>query len=334
MKVIFSSPAYDVVLEDGGVLHAEFKGKMVPHFRVKTPELKARVPAIKKGYVFNVVHLRNFVNAYLCREYLPKADFDFRREDGDDLEAFLLTGPPGSGKSSFIAQVAARIGMPLFAVNPDGQEGFNEMLATQSLVAGTTLVNYGIAVKAMRAGVPLLINEPNALKAEQQLAILSIIENGTYTVPFTGEEIVAARGFCVVATMNPSRDMDSAIVNHGTKALAPAFDRRFTEKWSFDYLDPKLEAKAITTAVSAISNGVATTLVEIANKIRHAGFGVVVSTPQLINLSRKMAFAAASGGGLQKSICSDVFMRTIANTWPSATAGAAQQIIQDVWKSA
>lgn len=85
----------------------------------------------------------------------------------------------------------------------------------------------GPLVKAMREGSVLLIDEVNLAEDAVLERLNSVLEPGrTLLLAEKGgpepEQIIAAEGFRVVATMNPGGD-------HGKRELSPALSNRFTQ---------------------------------------------------------------------------------------------------------
>jgi hypothetical protein len=117
----------------------------------------------------------------------------------------LLYGPPGTGKTTcpfklFNGQVES---MTMHQQLPP-----DDMIGSMGLVeengATTTVWQDGPAIRAMRAGKPLVINEISRRSPECESALYNVLDDleiCSVTLP-NGETVTPERGYCVFATMN------------------------------------------------------------------------------------------------------------------------------------
>ncbi|MDR1611407.1 MAG: AAA family ATPase, partial [Planctomycetota bacterium] len=89
----------------------------------------------------------------VAREHVPVLDarFAFDPELGKavlsslvDNDRILLVGPTGSGKSSLIAQLAARLNWPLRSVNLHGETSVSDFLGVHKARNGEVFFQHGI----------------------------------------------------------------------------------------------------------------------------------------------------------------------------------------------
>ena len=122
----------------------------------------------------------------------------------DQVHRVLLYGPPGTGKSSWAQSAFAHVErVTLHAQMPP-----EDLIGSMALVArkgGTeTVWQDGPAVRAMRRGSALVIDEIDQHSPELRCALHAILDDRSIagiTLP-TGERVEPAEGFCVIATMN------------------------------------------------------------------------------------------------------------------------------------
>jgi len=159
----------------------------------------------------------------------------------------LLEGPPGTGKSTLLASLAAAAGLGFVLV-----EGNAEMTPARlvghydpSRVLETgyreDIFIDGPLTTALRSGSLLYIEEINRVPEETLNVLVGVMSEGALAVPRLGS-IIAAPGFRLVAAMNP---FDSV----GTGRISAAiYDR--TCRVCMDYQSASDEAEIVTRRVS------------------------------------------------------------------------------------
>lgn len=168
----------------------------------------------------------------------------------------LLIGETGTGKTSLVKEVAATLGLNVVRVNLDGGTTPDELVGRFQLRGSETYFQHGIIVKAMKEGAVLLLDELNAALADTLFCVQAVLENPScLIIPETGETILPAPGFCVVATMNPSHDYA------GTKGLNPALYSRFSQVLRFKPLAGK---ELVTALASHVPDAAAEVVVRVA----------------------------------------------------------------------
>ena len=147
-------------------------------------ELEALTPVeMDAGLVFSGVPTGNtiwgFQNPCL---YTPAIDphYSFHESARDaavwfmnKLDPLYLYGPTGSGKTSLIKQLAARLNYPVLEVTGHARLEFADLCGHISLHNGTMRYEYGSLSLAMRYGGLFLINEVDLFSPEAAILILS-----------------------------------------------------------------------------------------------------------------------------------------------------------------
>ena len=147
--------------------------------------------AIKIAEAFGINAPDEFViPAGPCGDNVPEVapDFVFReRLLGDFLGHHLMTkeplwfeGPTGSGKTSFVLQVAARLEIPVFYTTGKNEDAFSRWVGSMGLLEGETVFNYGPLPLAMLTGGWFVVDEAD-LTPPDQLAEANNVLAVSYT---------------------------------------------------------------------------------------------------------------------------------------------------------
>lgn len=111
----------------------------------------------------------------------------------------LFFGVSQSGKSTLLhnllhsERVTFHAGMPL-----------DDLIGGMALVNGSTVWQDGPAVRALRMGKCLQIDEINDMPIECKTMMYALLDRPAGITLPTGERVNAAPGYCVVGTMNPT----------------------------------------------------------------------------------------------------------------------------------
>lgn len=114
------------------------------------------------------------------------------------LYRILLFGPPRTGKSS--------IGYELFT-NPERvtlhkQAPTDDLLGGYALIEGTTKWQDGPAIRAMRNGKTLVLDEIDQHSPECRCILHALMDDPPGITLPSGERVNAVKGYCVIATTN------------------------------------------------------------------------------------------------------------------------------------
>ena len=194
----------------------------------------------------------------------------FYLPQGDEREVFahahsrglplLLKGPTGCGKTRLVAHMAARLGRPLYTVACHDDLAAADLIGRFLLKGGETVWVDGPLTRAVREGAICYLDE--VVEARKDVTVvLHPLTDDRRTLPIdrTGEELVAAPGFMLVASYNPG-------YQNILKTLKPSTRQRFLAI-EVDFPPPEQETE-IVAAESGLSRTRVAPLVRLAGKLR------------------------------------------------------------------
>lgn len=210
----------------------------------------------------------------------------------------FITGESGFGKTDMVAQVCASLNRELFRVNFTTKTDEFDLIGETGLVDGDTIYQEGMVISAMKRGAVLLLDELDYASPEGFTALQSILEGKPYLIKRTGELVIPADGFTVIATANTRGQGDENGKFYGTQILNEAFLERFPITIDHAAPTPAIETKILynvgisegMTNVDEILEKNVARLVSWANACREAqskgSIGVTISTRRLIHIIR------------------------------------------------
>jgi len=248
---------------------------MVPHFTWDSAH--PDVPAVDDEYIFR-------------KEMLIKALQCLTSNDN-----LWLTGHTGCGKTTFIEQIAARLGWPVARVAFDSNVDRAELVGRMSLSGdgkGGTVSSWlpGVLEIALSRGYILLCDEldaghPNALYTLQPVLEhkgLLLLEDGGRRVPFTPMARVCATG-------NTTGNGDDSGLYPACRIISAATLDRFTTFVMVPYMTHDEEVKMINSKVPGLAPQLVEAMVKFAIEMRQAF--VTHQTPISYSPRRSVAFA-------------------------------------------
>jgi cobaltochelatase CobS len=280
-----------------------------------------------------------------------EAGYLFRRDLLSDVLAWLqfgakdplyLSGPTGSGKSSVVTQVAARLNLPVQRVTAHARMELPELVGQHVLVDGDLVFQDGPLTTALRYGHLFLLDELDLLDPATAAGLNGVIEGAPLVIPENGGEVVTPHvQFRFVATGNTAGAGDRTGLYQGTLRQNLAFMDRF---WlvQVDYPEPEQERRLLAEAVPSLPDYVRERFVEVAGQVRALFMGedagasaieVTLSTRTLLRWARLSLFfkgAAAQG----KNPVLHALDRALTYRAEPQTREAIHQIVQRVFGEA
>lgn len=230
-------------------------------------------------------------------------DYQFRKELLSDLlawhmlggiEGLYLSGPTGSGKSTLITQVAARLNIPVQRVTAHSRLETPELIGHYALVDGSMSFTDGPLTTAMREGHWFLLDEIDLLDPATAAGLNGIVEGSPLVIPEkNGEMVHPAYGFRFIATGNTAGAGDPTGLYQGTMRQNLAFLDRF---WMVEVGYPEQEQEKLILAKVApgIPEGVRDGMIAYATEVRKlfmAGqLEVTLSTRTLVRWAKMSEF--------------------------------------------
>jgi len=131
----------------------------------------------------------------------------------------VLEGPPGTGKSTLLRQIARDLGTQVVFVEGNAELTPARLIGqydpAQVLAEGYVAASFtdGPLLQAMRAGALLYLEEFNRVPEETLNVLITVLTEGEIAVPRLGM-VKADPGFRLIAAMNPFDAIGTARVSH------------------------------------------------------------------------------------------------------------------------
>ncbi|MCB5162955.1 AAA family ATPase [Marinomonas algarum] len=222
--------------------------------------------------------------------FIPSKDenYTFRKEIIREVTAFLkspfgdalyVTGPTGSGKTSGITEIAARLHWPVQQITANGRMELCDLIGHHALVSpnpGDTPIMkfmYGPLATAMKNGHILLINEIDLADPAELSGLNDVLEGRPLVISQNGGEIIKPHPmFRVIATGNSTGSGDTSGLYQGVmmQNLA-AMDRyRFIK---IGYADQSTEMDILERVAPSLNDNLRAGMVKTANEVRNLFMG-------------------------------------------------------------
>jgi cobaltochelatase CobS len=190
----------------------------------------------------------------------------------------LIQGLHGTGKSTHIEQVAARLNWPCVRVNLDGQLSRMDLIGRDSVTLrdGQQVTEFqeGILPWAIQRPVALVFDEYDAGRPDVMFVIQRILEqDGKLTLLDQNRVISPHPQFRLFATANTVGLGNLNGLYHGVQRLNHAQIDRWNIVASLDHLPPQVEADIVMSRVPEVDCDVVASMVAVANLTR-TGFRV------------------------------------------------------------
>ena len=201
-------------------------------------------------------------------EYVPKIDNDYKFDRDTTLailsgfafnKRVLIQGYHGTGKSTHIEQVAARLNWPCVRVNLDSHISRIDLIGKDiiKLKDNKQITEFqdGILPWSYQNPVALVFDEYDAGRPDVMFVIQRILEsNGRLTLLDQSRVIKPHNYFRLFATANTVGLGDSTGLYHGTQQINQGQLDRWNIITSLNYLDSKEENKIVLSKVEKLNN--------------------------------------------------------------------------------
>ena len=192
-------------------------------------------------------------------DYVPKVDKNYIFDPATTkaiLAGFsgnrrvLLTGLHGTGKSTHIEQVAARLNWPCVRINLDSHISRIDLIGKDTIVLknGKQITEFqeGILPWAFQNPVALVFDEYDAGRPDVMFIIQRILEtNGKFTLLDDNKIIDPHPAFRLFATANTIGLGDDMGIYHGTNQINQGQIDRWNIVTVLNYLSPENELKVV-----------------------------------------------------------------------------------------
>ena len=196
-------------------------------------------------------------------EYVPKLDSDYCFDKATTLSILagfqnnrrvMVQGLHGSGKSTHIEQVAARLNWPCIRINLDSHISRIDLLGKDVIAIEDskqiTKFQEGILPWAIQNPVALVFDEYDAGRADVMFVIQRVLESGgKLTLLDTNKVISPHNSFRLFATANTVGLGDTTGLYHGTQQINQGQMDRWSIVASLNYLPVDAEVEIILSKV-------------------------------------------------------------------------------------
>ena len=229
-------------------------------------------------------------------EYVPSIDESYKFDKNTTLAILagfshnrrvMIQGYHGSGKSTHIEQVAARLNWPCIRVNLDSHISRIDLLGKDAITLkdGKQITEFkeGILPWALQTPTALVFDEYDAGRPDVMFVIQRVLEvEGKLTLLDQNKVISPHSGFRLFATANTVGLGDTTGLYHGTQQINQGQMDRWHIVSTLNYLDPELELKVVLSKVPSLDNKegleVAKNMISVANLSRQGFANGDIST--------------------------------------------------------
>ena len=229
-------------------------------------------------------------------EYVPTLDESYKFDKNTTLAILagfshnrrvMIQGYHGSGKSTHIEQVAARLNWPCIRVNLDSHISRIDLLGKDAITLKDgkqiTELKEGILPWALQTPTALVFDEYDAGRPDVMFVIQRVLEvEGKLTLLDQNKVISPHSGFRLFATANTVGLGDTSGLYHGTQQINQGQMDRWHIVSTLNYLDPELELKVVLSKVQSLDNKegveIAKNMISVANLSRQGFANGDIST--------------------------------------------------------
>lgn len=201
-------------------------------------------------------------------EHVPDIDPSYRFDPDTTLAILagfsynrrvMIQGYHGTGKSTHIEQVAARLNWPCLRVNLDGHISRIDLVGKDAIVLrdGVQVTEFreGILPWALQNNIALVFDEYDAGRADVMFVIQRVLEvEGRLTLLDQNKVIHPHPSFRLFSTANTVGLGDTTGLYHGTQQINQGQMDRWNIVATLNYLEHDAEAKIVVSKVPAYAS--------------------------------------------------------------------------------
>lgn len=232
----------------------------IPGFK----ERSEHVPDVDENYVFDLETTRALL-----------AGFKYNRR-------VLVQGYHGTGKSTHIEQVAARLNWPCIRINLDSHVSRMDLIGRDiiTLEDGQQVTKFqeGLLPYALKRPVALVFDEYDAARPDVMFVLQRVLESqGKLTLLDQNSVITPHPAFRLFATTNTIGLGDNTGIYHGTQPINQGQMDRWHMVTMLNYLPAEVESRIVLGKV-AIDKPLLASMIALANLTRQAFINGDLST--------------------------------------------------------
>ncbi len=276
---------------------------------------RAGVPAVDPNYVFRADMVREFAWATFPHDASDPTKTDL-------WTPCLLSGPKGSGKTSFVVQMAAHCNIPVFRINCNVGTSVRHLKGKVGAANGHTVFVPGAATMAMESGGWLILDEISGATAPVALSLFPILEpNGEVLLedaqpPRYVRRDPAFRVFMTDNVIGAAREEDRFSYAGTNPDINEALMDRIGSFIEVDYMERADEHRMVTAKVPTIDGDDLEAMIRVASAVRASreisgGF----SSRMLVDWARRSAAGSCDRKG--KITVEEGDARILAAAYPS-----------------
>ena len=157
----------------------------------------------------------------------------------------VITGDSGNGKTKMVEQACAKNKRNFYRMNITVETDEMDILGHYNLINGETVWEDSPLVEAAKVGGIVLLDEIFAGNPARMLALQGILEGKPFLIKKTGERVIPAEGFNIIATDNTKGNGSESGRYIGTNIQNTAFLERFVMCIDHDYPPKAKEIKML-----------------------------------------------------------------------------------------
>ena len=195
----------------------------------------------------------------------------------------MIQGYHGTGKSTHVEQVAARLNWPLIRINLDSHVSRIDLVGKDAIVLkdGKQITEFreGILPWALQRPIALVFDEYDAGRPDVMFVIQRILEaSGQLTLLDQNRVMKPHPNFRLFATTNTVGLGDTTGLYHGTQQLNQGQLDRWSIVTTLNYLEHDAEVEIVSAKVPDLDKSTVSKMVRVADMTRNAFIAGDIST--------------------------------------------------------